>query len=152
MITYRTGDLMEADEDAIAHGCNTVGAMGAGIARTVRDRYPDAYTQYRKACETMNFHVGSAQAVWCPPGKIVYNLGTQRNPGADATVWGIFLAFANMAEDALVRGVSSIAIPRIGCGIGGLSWVYVESAIAEALARTSHPDLAITVYDLEVNR
>jgi O-acetyl-ADP-ribose deacetylase (regulator of RNase III) len=145
-ITYHTGDLMKAEEVAIAHGCNTVGRMGAGVARLVRDKFPAAYHQYQAACASMTFHVGTAQAVWIPPGRIVYNLGTQRHPGADATVWGVFLAFANMAEDAYNRGISTIAIPRIGCGIGGLTWAEVEPAIAEAIDRSSHTDLTIAVY------
>lgn len=155
MITYKTGDLMQADEIAIAHGCNTQGLMGAGVARLVRDKYPEAYDAYKWACDNRLFHVGSAQAVWVDPmfvvgggDRLVYNLGTQRLPGANATEWGVFLSFANMAEDAKARGIEAVAIPRIGCGIGGLTWWDVAPAIEEALNRSTHPDLHIIVYDL----
>lgn len=154
MITYKQGDLFQAREIAIAHGCNTQGVMGAGVARLVRDLYPTVYNRYAASCYDGQFRVGTAQALWADPerdaaDRLVYNLGTQRHPGADATAWGIFLAFANMAEDARVRHIDDIAIPRIGCGIGGLTWPTVEAAINEALDRSTHPDLNIIVYDLE---
>jgi O-acetyl-ADP-ribose deacetylase (regulator of RNase III) len=154
MITsYKTGDLFEANEAAIAHGCNTQGVMGAGVARLVRDNYPSVYREYRLACNGRSFVVGTAQAVWSDPredadDRLIYNLGTQRHPGKDATVWGVFLSFANMAEDAFARGINAIAIPRIGCGIGGLKWPDVFEAIEEALDRSTHPNLSIVVYDL----
>lgn len=155
MISYKTGDLMEATEIAIAHGCNCQGLMGAGVARLVRDNYPDAYEAYRAACRNGTFRVGTAFAVWADPllarkgDRLVYNLGTQRFPGADATPWGVFLSFANMAEHAYNAGLHEVAIPRIGAGIGGLDWERdVVPAIGEAVQRSSHPNLSIVVYDL----
>lgn len=153
-ISYTTGDLMGAKEIALAHGCNCQGAMGAGVARLVREWHPEVYVVYKAACDDGSFRVGSALPVWCAPSKagdrLVYNLGTQRYPGANATPWGVFLSFANMAEDAWVRGIDTISIPRIGAGIGGLNWDNdVLPAIEEALSRSTHPDLHIIIYDLE---
>lgn len=154
-ITYKTGSLLDADEIAIAHGCNTRGMMGAGIARSIRDKYPDVYEQYRQACNSHLFRLGSALGVWCDPthsgeDRLVYNLGTQRNPGADATSWGVWLSFANLAEDTAVRNIEEVAIPRIGCGIGGLKWDDVEFSITHAITNSTHPDLRIVVYDLDL--
>lgn len=152
-ITYRVGDLFQASEIAIAHGCNCQGVMGAGVARTMRELYPSVYDRYAAACYDGQFRVGSAQAVWADPDRdagdrLVYNLGTQQNPGSDATVWGIFLSFANMAEDAKTRHINTVAIPRIGCGIGGLTWEEVAPAIEQAIEYSSHPNLSVVVYDL----
>lgn len=150
-ITYKTGDLMAADEPAIAHGCNTHGVMGAGVAALVRRKYPEVFLAYSNACDTGRFRIGTAQPVVADDGltsRWVYNLGTQENPGPDATTWGVFLSFANMAEDARVRGIDAIAIPRIGCGIGGLKWDAVEANIIAAIHHSTHPNLSIVVYDL----
>lgn len=154
-ITYKTGDLLNADEIAIAHGCNTQGLMGAGVARLVRDQHPDVYDAYKAACDSSMFRLGTAQAVWSDPmfsagahDRLVYNLGTQRHPGPDATKWGVFLSFANMSEDARARGIEAIAIPRIGAGIGGMHWDDVEISIQSALVMSTHSDLNIVVYDL----
>jgi O-acetyl-ADP-ribose deacetylase (regulator of RNase III) len=58
--TYKDGDLLKSGEPVIAHGCNTHGVMGAGIAKQVAFMYPDAYQQYRKACHNRSFRVGSS--------------------------------------------------------------------------------------------
>lgn len=146
-LTYKVGDLFEAEEEIIAHGCNTFGVMGAGVARLVREKHPYAYEVYRDACLAGTFVVGTAQPVWSDD-KIVYNLGTQRAPGPDATPWGVFLAFANMGEGLAVSDFYTVAIPRIGAGIGGLHWeTQVAPAIQEAQIRCSRT-FNVVVYDL----
>lgn len=144
---FKTGDLMQAEEPAIAHGCNTVGVMGAGVARLVREKHPEAFYVYEAACMSGRFRLGTAQAVFSND-KWIYNLGTQRQPGPDATEWGVALSFANMAEDCYARSITEVAIPRIGCGIGGMEWPDVERAIRSGLWRSSQPDLIVVVYDL----
>lgn len=151
-ISYRDGDLLKSKEPVIAHGCNTHGVMGAGIARQIATLYPDAYEQYRKACRTRKFRLGSSQAIWTRTNgteRLVFNLGTQDRPGADASAWAVFLSFANLAEYCYRLGVPVVAIPRIGAGIGGLSWSNdVLPAIEEANQRATRP-LDITVYDIQ---
>lgn len=151
-IQYRSGDLIKSDEPVIAHGCNTKGAMGAGIAKQVAQTYPDVEIFYRKSCHDHNFPLGSVQPIWTRQKgveRLVINLATQIRPGADASAWGIFLAFSNLAEQCNVLDIPRVAIPRIGAGIGGLSWSRdVVPAIYEAMSRTTRP-LDIVVYDLE---
>jgi O-acetyl-ADP-ribose deacetylase (regulator of RNase III) len=147
-IDYKTGDLLQAEEVVIAHGCNTHGVMGAGVAKLVRQKYPLAYAAYREACLGNVFSLGSAQAIFPEQGRIVYNLATQKAPGPDATSWGIFLAFANMGEDMINLDQYVVAIPRIGAGIGGLQWeTQVVPAIQEAQIRCSRT-FNVVVYDL----
>ena len=139
MITYVIGDLLASSEPVIAHGCNTRGAMGAGIALHVANRWPEVERVYAAHCRTRDFHVGTAQLVntqemvELPDGSVthrhVFNLGTQRNPGRDGTYWAVMLSFGNMFEICVDHGIKRVAIPRIGCGIAGLEWNTVEFVI-----------------------
>lgn len=153
-IKYKIGDLLEAPEMAIAHGANCQGLMGAGVAKLIRAKYPTVYSAYLAACMDGSFRVGTAQPVLVDPAiygsqAVVYNLGTQHFPGADATAWGVFLSFANMAEHAVRNGINTVATCRVGSGIGGLNFDRdVVPGIEEALARSNHPGLDIVVYDL----
>lgn len=152
--TFTTADLLTAGPPVIAHGCNTRGAMGAGIAAQVAQRYPLARDQYAAACRRNEFIIGQAQlvhvldATCVKTDRVIFNLGTQRNPGADATYWAVFLSFANMAEQCAVLGIDLVGIPRIGCGIGGLQWDRVADRIEAAIQRSTHPGLTIAVHDL----
>lgn len=152
---YIVGNLLDSDEPVLAHGCNTKGAFGAGVAGQIAKRWPAAKTAYGSMVHDGSFQIGTAQLVdLLVPGsstainKFLFNLGTQRAPGADASSWAIFLSFANMAETCHKAWLHRVAIPRIGCGIGGLEWPEVEKAIDEAISRSSNPNLEIAVYDL----
>lgn len=169
-IQFVKGDVFSGEHaKVIAHGCNTAGAMGAGVAAIVRERHTRAHSEYMKLCKRRDFYPGIAQYVdvgwpWADSAHQVtgiYNLGTQINPGPDADLKLIQIAFTNMAQHAAHKGIEVIGIPRIGCGIGGLNWMHVEGAIRTALTMTpallragkffygGGKDLTIIVHDLE---
>lgn len=144
---YETGDLLDAPLDQIiAHGCNTVGAFGAGVAGQIARRLPDVARMYKEATP---HQLGAAQLAY-DEGRWVFNLMTQRIPGANARVSAISTAFTNMAERLASFSdlPYTVAIPRIGCGIGGLTWQEVEPAIVSGVLDSSISHLTIVVYDL----
>src|SRR6267378_416678 len=80
-VAFVKGDLFanRFQAQALAHGCNCKGSMGAGIATGFRDRYPEMYAEFRRRCtsEPREFNLGDA-FLWKEPGKpCVFNLGTQ---------------------------------------------------------------------------
>lgn len=131
--TETTGDLFELGLSAIGHGCNTVGSMGAGIAREVRRRWPDCYRDYAELCRTGRFMIGGFHA-WEGDGIVVYNLATQVRPGRDARLDAIRDAVAAALADAQARGLDRLGLPRIGAGIGGLDWSDVRRVLREVAA------------------
>ncbi|HWE88339.1 MAG TPA: macro domain-containing protein [Pseudonocardiaceae bacterium] len=58
MITYRTGDLLAAEVDALVNTVNTVGVMGKGIALQFKRRFPENFRQYAVACERDEVRLG----------------------------------------------------------------------------------------------
>ncbi len=148
---FHDGDLLESGEPIIAHGANCRGVMGAGIALQIAQTYPDVLVAYQGACKRYNFRLGSAQPVWTErhgDERCVINLGTQKEPGPNATAWGVFLSFANLAEWCANLKITRVAIPRIAAGIGGLNWQnVVQPTIQKALNSATQP-LTIAVYDI----
>src|ERR1700733_7719496 len=138
-ITFITGDLFanRFGAQALAHGCNCQGSMGAGIATGFRDRYPAMYEEFRRRCKATprEFNPGDAW-LWKADGQPqVFNLGTQEGVWrARASYEAIQAALASMRKQADREGVGSIAIPRIGVGYGGLSWRKVRAIIEKAFA------------------
>ena len=154
-IAFVTGDLFinRFKAQALAHGCNCQGSMGAGIATSFRDRYPEMYAEYRRRCKATprEFNLGDAW-LWKDAGKPqVFNLGTQEGVWrARASYEAIEAALKSMREQAGREGITSIAIPRIGvagyaaCARGGLSMkIVVESRRRRAagLSRSPLPHL-----------
>ena len=58
MIRYTTGDIFDAQTDAIINTVNTVGVMGKGIALQFKQRFPANFALYKQACEEGSFHIG----------------------------------------------------------------------------------------------
>jgi O-acetyl-ADP-ribose deacetylase (regulator of RNase III) len=106
--------------------------MGAGIAKSFRERYPDMYEEYRKRCrgEPRQFNPGDS-FLWRDPDRPwVFNLATQEDYWRSRATYGaIDQALVSMKRQADVEGICSIAMPRIGTGYGGLSWHKVRPVI-----------------------
>jgi O-acetyl-ADP-ribose deacetylase (regulator of RNase III) len=146
-VEYRTGDLFLSDADALAHGCNCQGVMGAGIAVQFKKRYPEMFKQYQEECRTKRFVIGSVLPYFASDGRLIFNLGTQKYPGACADLKAIQHCLDIITNYPVRKDetIHSIALPRIGCGLGGLSWKDVQKVIEEvgALAK-----MKLIVYSL----
>lgn len=126
-------DLFALDVDAYAHGCNAMGKMGAGIAKQFADRYPEMFKAYKAACDTKTVELGNVLP-WRDPvsGRWIYNLITQFLPGPNADPVAIYRSLTIALDHARSNGVHKIGMPRIGTGIGGLSWQQAGAAISMA--------------------
>ncbi len=133
-IEFVAGDLFANAYavEAFAHGCNCQGSMGAGIAVGFRERYPEMYEKYRELCKAQprKFNLGD---VWLWRAKVlphVFNLGTQEGVWRSRASYEVIeTSLVRMRELADAEGISSIAIPRIGVGYGGLSWKKVREIV-----------------------
>lgn len=135
------GDLFanEHQAQALAHGCNCQGVMGAGIAVGFRQRYPAMYAEYRRRCQATprQFNPGDAYLWKDAALPWVFNLATQEGYGrsrARATYDAIERALSAMRAQANTEGITSIALPRIGAGLGGLDWPSVRAIIERIFA------------------
>lgn len=145
-VVERSGDLFDAPQLTIGHGVNTQGVMGAGVAAEFARRYPDMYNQYRKICfnEDNWFSPGMCTTHWVSNGnRFVANLATQDLPGPHARYSWVTAAMVSAANAIGWNG--EIAIPRIGCGIGGLQWPIVKQSFIDA----GWDNFTVVVYSLE---
>lgn len=134
------GDLF--DFPVVAHGCNAKGVMGAGIARVFAQKFPNMLYTYEMLCGQELLAGGDVHA-WKEDGVIGFNIITQTNPGADANAGFIYDGLSNAIDIARYSMVDQIAIPLIGCGIGGLEWEKDLKPIVEALDGTCGVELIV---------
>lgn len=144
-IEYIKGDLFSTKVTTIVHGCNAQGVMGSGVARIIREKYPKAYDRYRKQYEQFNNLVlGHVIAVPCgdriadPENfKIIVNAITQEYFGADGKRYVSYDAVAESFEKinrfSEVYGITEVALPQIGAGLGGGDWNVIEKIIESEL-------------------
>ena len=129
MIIYRPGDIFKTEAPVIAHGCNTRGLMGAGIAREMRDRFPSMYKDYKRRCSRNEFKPGDAYIFCNETGPHIMNLATQADEGAKYEY--VIRALSNMHAVLEEERIRSVAMPRIASGLGGLEPSEIERLIED---------------------
>ena len=136
MIEEIHADMFSIQADAIVNPVNCVGVMGKGIALEVKERYPKSYRAYKVACECGHLR----------PGVLFYvaGQGSERNvihfASKDHWRQPSRLAWVEDGLDDLRRhyaawGLTSIAMPQLGCGLGRLHWDDVRPLIWAAFER-----------------
>jgi len=122
----RKGNLFDTTAKAVGHGVNTEGVMGSGIAVEFKNRFPKNYQAYRNACLTGLFQPGEA-FVYVEDGMTIANIASQKHPGPNAAYSWLLTASVDAALNLMdFHHIDTLAIPLIGCGIGGLEWPAVE--------------------------
>jgi O-acetyl-ADP-ribose deacetylase (regulator of RNase III) len=135
MIEAGTGNLLEADVDALVNTVNTEGVMGKGLALQFKRAFPDAAKAYEKACKAGEVEIGKMftfdRGLLRP--RWIINFPTKkhwRNPSKLSYVTDGLRA---LVEEIKRLKITSLAVPPLGCGNGGLEWRTVGPLIVDAL-------------------
>lgn len=147
MITVKHGNLFGTDAKYICHQVNCQGVMGSGVAKQVRERYPEVYDAYRDRCFSggylVTWNIGTTQFVECHDGKTIVNMFAQIDYGKTSRHTDYF-AFAECLTDIInnIPVGETVAMPyKIGCGLGGGDWDVIYSMIESALGGSYNVEL-----------
>ena len=154
------GDLFTHSGGVLAHGVNAAGAMGAGIAVLFKKKWPGMYTEYHKECKEGNIVPGMAwkwESITGPllteqdrlaetVGVTVYNLAIKSHWRNPASYNAIEASVDEMLIDMHQTRRKSVAMPWIGCGLGGLDQGYVTKILKRCLVK-AEPGHTIWVYE-----
>lgn len=106
---------------------NCVGVMGAGLAKEFKRRYPDMFTQYKLMCDTDALRPGVldvprrlTREVQFP--QHIVNLPTKVHWKDPSTLENVMLGVVALSDYVLENKVRTVAVPKLGCGLGGLVW------------------------------
>ncbi len=107
--------------------------MGSGVAKAIRARWPEVYNFYKSCHEdSRGLHLGDVQSIAVGEHKYIFNCMTQTYYGYDQKAYASLPAIRNtltsVAEMAKFNNYS-VALPPIGCGLGGLDWKEVGPII-----------------------
>lgn len=145
-IRYLEGDLLRDDAEALVNPVNCVGVMGKGLALAFRRAWPAHFDAYQAACRAgqvrpgvLLFHDrgvdGSPRYLVCFP--------TKRHWREASRLEDIEAGLKALADEVVAREIRSIALPALGCGLGGLSWPDVRARIEGELSRLSGVEVRV---------
>lgn len=144
MITYKTGNLFTTDAPVIVHGCNCQGRMGSGIAKQIKENYPEAFDAYISPIVT-KLTLGNIIPA-STGSKFIINALTQDRYGFDGKLYTDYDAVRTCMKKIsrlLLPQKPVIAMPKIGCGLGGGDWNIISKIIEEELK-----DFEVEVWEL----
>lgn len=130
------GDLLNTQAKYICHQVNCKGRMGSGVAKQIRDKYPEVYAAYSK--EANADMLGVPQFVQCYDGKVVINMFAQQNYGYDGRQYTSYEAFGKCLDlmSHIIPDGETIAMPfMIGCGLGSGNWEIIADLIIRKLCK-----------------
>lgn len=135
MIEFTSGNLLEADVEALVNTVNTVGVMGKGIALQFKQAFPDNYKAYRSACKRGEVQLGSMFVF--STGKLtnpryIINFPTKQHWKSASHLDDIEAGLRDLVAVIKDKQIQSIAIPALGCANGGLDWRDVRPHIEAA--------------------
>jgi len=148
MIELTTGDLLKANAEAIVNTVNCDGYMGRGIAAQFKRAFPANFKAYEQACKRGEVQPGRMLIVEvnAPQGpRWIVNFPTKRHWRSRSRLEDIEAGLAALAIEIRRRGIRSIAIPPLGCGLGGLRWSDVRPRIEQAMADL--PDVRALLFE-----
>lgn len=146
MLKLMSGDMLKVDVEALVNPVNCVGVMGKGLALQFRTAFPENFKAYKIACDAGLVEIGR-MFTYCPSDpcspRFIINFPTKYHWKNNSKIQYIKLGLNDLVKVVLKEQIRSIAIPQLGCGLGGLDWKEVCPIIIEACESMPNVDVLL---------
>lgn len=146
IIEYKKGNILESKAEALVNPVNCVGVMGAGLAKQFKKKFPNMFNHYRTICFNKSLDIGKID--YCKEkDKVIFNFPTKIHWKNKSLI-----EYIDKGIDALILiveelDVKSIAVPMLGCELGGLNKQIVHTLIVNKFANEfKRKNLLIEIY------
>ena len=129
MIRISHGNILRNEAEALVNTVNCVGFMGKGIALQFKKAYPDNYNAYKKACDAGAMkpgHMFIYETGSMINPRYTINFPTKRHWKGNSRLEDIKDGLKALVKEVRKLNIRSIAVPPLGCGLGGLQWHVVR--------------------------
>ena len=147
MIYERIGNILKANAQALVNPVNCVGVSGKGLALQFRRAWPTNYLSYVMACKGGQLRPGRLHIF--PTGRLgnpkwIINFPTKDDWRDKSKLIYVEAGLDALVAECLTNPIERVAIPPLGCGLGGLKWEDVKKLIRDRF--TARQDITIELY------
>jgi len=152
MLYQVSGDILLTRAAAIAHGVGPHDNFGQGLALSLREQWPALYQDFRHYCKTRNPGAGGLWSWAGADGRQIVNLFTQDPPRSvgghpgRASTKHVGRALRDLHHLIDKENITSLALPRLATGVGGLDWSVVEPLLEQHLGALEIPVIIYTTF------
>ena len=153
MIYFVEGDILKTKAAALAHGVAPNDDCKSGLALALREQWPGMYNDLRHYYKTYHPKSGNLW-IWSGVGGVrIVSLFTQEpapershgHPGK-AHLEHVNHTLRELAKLVETEKLTSLALPRLATGVGGLEWADVKPLIERHLGSLSIPVFVYEAY------
>lgn len=136
MLRALIGNLFESEAQTLVNTVNCVGVMGKGIALEFKKRFPAMHEDYTRRCAEKRVVLGQPY-LYADLATRIINFPTKAHWRSPSRLRDIEEGLDFLVRHLSEWQVTSIAMPPLGCGNGGLEWAEVGPLIYRKLHRTA---------------
>lgn len=136
MIVTTSGNIFDSNCEALVNPVNINGVMGKGLALEFKKQYPDMFDQYKIFCNKGILKIGTLytyKTTHTRNPKYIINFPTKTSFARPSQVSFIKKGLKALRIRIEELNLKSIAIPAIGCGLGGLKYAEILNLIISDL-------------------
>jgi len=137
------GDLFTSKMQTWMNTVNTVGVMGKGIALEFKKRFPEMYHDYARRCEAKQVKLGQPYLYLQLTPPWILNFPTKDHWRSVTRLDDIVRGLEFLSRHYKEWGITSLAVPPLGCGEGRLEWRVVGPTLYRHLGAL---DIPIELY------
>ena len=137
------GDILQSKAQTLINTVNCVGIMGKGIALEFKNRFPEMFDDYVKRCERKEVKLGVPYLFKSLFPPQIVNFPTKDHWQSVSRVADVERGLQYLLAHYKEWGITSLAIPPLGCGNGQLEWRVVGSLIYKYAKKM---DIPIELY------
>jgi len=127
------GDLFESQAQTLVNTVNCVGVMGKGVAEQFKQRFPEMFEDYKSRTDRKAVRLGEPYLYRDASGVQIVNFPTKDHWRSPSRLSDIERGLDYLAAHAAEWEITSLALPPLGCGNGGLEWSEVGPLIYRKL-------------------
>jgi len=142
------GNILKADAEALVNPVNCAGSMGKGLALQFKKAFPENFKAYELACKNRNMRLGKVlvfETGYTFKPKYIINFPTKRHWQDRSRLEDIEIGLQSLVDEVIARRIKTIAVPPLGCGLGGLSWETVRPMVEKAFSQ--FPNVKVFLFE-----
>ena len=144
MIKLVKRNIFDSECEFLVNPVNCVGVMGKGLALQFKNLFPNNFNKYRKFCLENKLSIGKL-LITVEENKKTINFPTKIHWSNPSKLEYIIVGLQKLKIAIEKFNIKSVAIPKIGAGLGGLPWEIVLEEIKK-FSQSIKPDVIIEVY------
>jgi len=139
MVKVLMGDILKSKAQTLVNTVNCVGIMGKGIALKFKEQFPDMFNDYVARCNRNEVRLGKPYLYKRLTPPWILNFPTKGHWRSVSRIEDIVKGLKYLLQHYKEWGITSLAVPPLGCGQGQLEWKIVGPTLYRYLSQLDIP-------------